>query len=182
MPEMITKAQECGFRAAFTVVPKKTTKATDSWRLPRFVIHGTDLKTFDRAIKFSPLNQPLLPSVSSAGDSAGPIAMLPPPQPVFPEANSSIKDLYPTISISFEKEPYIPQQMEMRVAGFGQVKPTYYEQDKSLKWIPSRPLRISPTLIQVRWKRPNSSSWEVATWQFNVELEKKDFIPTNIIK
>ncbi len=40
LPEMITKAEEAGFRAAFTVIPRKVTKDTDRWRIHRYMVFG----------------------------------------------------------------------------------------------------------------------------------------------
>lgn len=39
LPEMISKAEEAGFQAAFTVIPKKVTKDTDRWRIHLSLIH-----------------------------------------------------------------------------------------------------------------------------------------------
>lgn len=38
LPDMITKAEEAGFQAAFTVIPKKVTKDTDRWRVHRYMV------------------------------------------------------------------------------------------------------------------------------------------------
>ncbi len=52
LPEMISKAEEAGFQAAFTVIPKKVTKDTDRWRIHRYMVFGKDPKTFTRALNF----------------------------------------------------------------------------------------------------------------------------------
>ncbi len=72
LPDMITKAEEAGFQAAFTVIPKKVTKDTDRWRVHRYMVFGKDPKTFTRALNFNvptarKRRRPLPATIAAAG-------------------------------------------------------------------------------------------------------------------
>ena len=68
------------------------------------------------------------------------------------------------------------------VSGFGLVNAQYDPKEKILKWTPSRPLRLSPVTVQVRWKNPAVNMWQTATWQFGIEEQEMHFTPRNIVK
>ena len=68
------------------------------------------------------------------------------------------------------------------VSGFGLVNARYDAKEKILKWTPSRPLRLSPVTVQVRWKNPAVNMWQTATWQFGIEEQEMHFTPRNIVK
>ena len=70
LPEMISKAEEAGFQAAFTVIPKKVTKDTDRWRIHRYMVFGKDPKTFTRALNFNVPSTPETPA-TTPGNSSG---------------------------------------------------------------------------------------------------------------
>lgn len=185
LPDMITKAEEAGFQAAFTVIPKKVTKDTDRWRVHRYMVFGKDPKTFTRALNF---NLPAAPETPSAalrggnnkGDSLNSYPA--PAQPVHPAANTVVNKQTPDISISLAQESaFDPKQAEMRVSGFGLVQAQYDPREKILKWTPSRPLRLSPVTVQVRWKNA-SGIWQTATWQFGIAEEEMRFVPRNTVK
>lgn len=94
-----------------------------------------------------------------------------------------VKNQTPDISISLAGEPSLdPRQMEMRISGFGLVNARYDAKEKILKWTPSRPLRLSPVTVQVRWKNPAANMWQTATWQFGIEEQEMHFTPRNIVK
>lgn len=135
LPDMITKAEEAGFQAAFTVIPKKVTKDTDRWRVHRYMVFGKDPKTFTRALNFNVPTAPETPSAtpgnnSSSGNSLNSYPA--PAQPVYPAANTVVKNQNPDISISLAREPaFDPKQVEMRVSGFGLVNAQYDPKEKS---------------------------------------------------
>lgn len=94
-----------------------------------------------------------------------------------------VRNQNPDISISLAREPQLnPKDMEMRVSGFGLVNAKYDAREKVLKWAPSRPLRISPVTVQVRWKVPGGNIWQTATWQFGIAEQEMHFIPGNLVK
>lgn len=186
LPDMITRAEEAGFQAAFTVIPKKVTKDTDRWRVHRYMVFGKDPKTFTRALNF---NLPAAPETPSAAPGGGnnrgnSLNSYPAPaQPVHPAANTVVNNQSPDISISLAREPsFNPKQAEMRVSGFGLVQAQYDPKEKILKWTPSRPLRLSPVTVQIRWKNAAAGIWQTATWQFGIAEEEMRFIPRNIVK
>ena len=186
LPDMITKAEEAGFQAAFTVIPKKVTKDTDRWRVHRYMVFGKDPKTFTRALNFNVPTAPETPSAtpgnnSSSGNSLNSYPA--PAQPVYPAANTVVKNQNPDISISLAREPaFDPKQVEMRVSGFGLVNAQYDPKEKILKWTPSRPLRLSPVTVQVRWKNLAANLWQTATWQFGIAEQEMHCIPQNVVK
>ena len=184
LPEMISKAEEAGFQAAFTVIPKKVTKDTDRWRIHRYMVFGKDPKTFTRALNFNVPSTPETPAATPGNSSGKKLNSYPAPaQPVYPAANTVVKNQTPDISISLAGEPSLePKQMEMRVSGFGLVNARYDAKEKILKWTPSRPLRLSPVTVQVRWKNPAVNMWQTATWQFGIEEQEMHFTPRNIVK
>ena len=184
LPEMISKAEEAGFQAAFTVIPKKVTKDTDRWRIHRYMVFGKDPKTFTRALNFNVPSTPETPAAPPGNSSGKKLNSYPAPaQPVYPAANTVVKKQTPDISISLTGEPSLdPRQMEMRVSGFGLVNARYDAKGKILKWTPSRPLRLSPVTVQVRWKNPAVNMWQTATWQFGIEEQEMHFTPRNIVK
>lgn len=105
LPEMISKAEEAGFQAAFTVIPKKVTKDTDRWRIHRYMVFGKDPKTFTRALNFNVPSTPETPAATPA-TAAGKAEFLPGPRPaVYPAANTVVKNQTPDISISLTGEP-----------------------------------------------------------------------------
>lgn len=182
LPEMITKAEEGGFRAAFTVIPKKVTKDTDRWRIHRYMVFGKDPRTFTRAMNFSTPTAPETPAAPSG--APGVLGSYPAPaQPVHPAANTVVRSQNPDITISLAREEILdPSHVEMRVSGFGLVQAKYDAKEKTLKWIPSRPLRVSPVTVQVRWKKPSGNTWQTATWQFGIAEREMHFIPGNLVK
>lgn len=183
LPDMITKAEEAGFKAAFTVIPKKVTKDTDRWRIHRYIIFGKNPRTFASALDF---RAPVSPETPEAGAASGGAAMdsyPAPAQPVTPAANTIVHETAPDISISLAREAdFNPKTLEMRVSGFGQVNAGYDAQEKTLKWKPSRHLRLSPVTVQVRWRTASTNAWQTATWQFGVKEKETHFIPQNIVK
>lgn len=186
LPDMIAKAEEAGFLAAFTVIPKKVTKDTDRWRVHRYMVFGKDPKTFTRALNFNVPTAPETPSATpgSNGSRENSLNSYPAPaQPVYPAANTVVKNQTPDISISLAREPSLdPKQLEMRVSGFGLVNARYNSQEKILKWTPSRPLRLSPVTVQVRWKKPAANLWQTATWQFGIAEQEMHYVPRNVVK
>lgn len=183
LPEMIAKAQEAGFKAAFTVIPRKVTKETDPWRIHRYIIFGKDLKTFNRALNFNTPTAPETPAAAPDGQDKALNSYPAPAQPVYPAANTVVRGLNPEISISLARETsYDPKQMEMRVSGFGLVGARFDPREKVLKWTPSRPLRVSPVTVQVRWKNISTNTWQTASWQFGIAEEKSHFIPRGIVR
>ena len=136
---MISKAEEAGFQAAFTVIPKKVTKDTDRWRIHRYMVFGKDPKTFTRALNFNVPSTPETPAAPPGNSSGKKLNSYPAPaQPVYPAANTVVKNQTPDISISLTGEPSLdPRQMEMRVSGFGLVNARYDAKEKILKWTPS---------------------------------------------
>ena len=58
----------------------------------------------------------------------------------------------------------------------------YDPKEKILKWTPSRPLRLSPVTVQVRWKNLAANLWQTATWQFGIAEQEMHFIPQNVVK
>ena len=99
------------------------------------------------------------------------------------EAYTVVKNQNPDISISLAREPaFDPKQVEMRVSGFGLVNAQYDPKEKILKWTPSRPLRLSPVTVQVRWKNLAANLWQTATWQFGIAEQEMHFIPQNVVK
>lgn len=183
LPEMITKAEEAGFRAAFTVIPRKVTKDTDPWRIHRYIIFGKDLRTFTRALNFNAPSTPETPAAAPASQKKGLNSYPAPAQPVYPAANTVVRSQSPDISISLARETsYDPNQLEMRVSGFGLVAARFDPKEKVLKWTPSRPLRISPVTVQVRWKNISTNAWQTAAWQFGIAEEEMHFIPQNVVK
>lgn len=183
LPEMITKAEEAGFLAAFTVIPKKVTKDTDRWRIHRYIVFGTNPKTFTRALNFNtpppPENQPVSQNTSKTIQHSFPV----PNHPVSPAANTVITHQPSDISISLAGETgFSPKQAEMCVSGFGLVQTKYDDKEKILSWIPSRPLRVSPVTVQVRWKNHTDNTWKTVTWQFGITEQEMHFIPRNVVK
>ena len=119
---MITKAEEAGFRAAFTVIPRKVTKDTDRWRIHRYMVFGKDPKTFTRAVNSILPARRRRPPPAPAGREQGLGSYPAPAQPVFPAANTVVRNQNPDISISLAREPQLnPKDMGMRVSGFGLV-------------------------------------------------------------
>ena len=180
LPDMITKAEEAGFQAAFTVIPKKVTKDTDRWRVHRYMVFGKDPKTFTRALNFNVPTAPETPSATPGNNSSSGNSLNSYPAPA---ANTVVKNQNPDISISLAREPaFDPKQVEMRVSGFGLVNAQYDPKEKILKWTPSRPLRLSPVTVQVRWKNLAANLWQTATWQFGIAEQEMHFIPQNVVK
>ncbi len=181
MPEMVTKAEEAGYQAAFTVVPKKVTKDTDRWRIHRYVVHGKNPATFTNAITFRPRTQ-TAPTTAPGNGTLSDI-MPPPAQPVSPAANTVVDNNAPDIAISMANEQdALVNSLEMRVSGFGVVDAKFNKQDLTYRWTPSRHLRTSPVTVHVRWKNKGSSKWQQATWQFGVKEPESRFVPKNIVK
>lgn len=182
LPEMITKAEEAGFRAAFTVIPRKVTKDTDRWRIHRYMVFGKDPKTFTRAVNsILPARRrrppPLPQAMNRAGVLSGsPPSRLPGSQHRGPQPESGHFH-FPCTGTAAQSQGH-----EMRVSGFGLVNAKYDAREKVLKWAPSRPLRISPVTVQVRWKVPGGNIWQTATWQFGIAEQEMHFIPGNLVK
>ncbi len=96
LPEMIPKAEEAGFQAAFTVIPKKVTKDTDRWRIHRYMVFGKDPKTFTRALNFNVPSTPETPAATPGNSSGKKLNSYPAPaQPVYPAANTVVKTRLP---------------------------------------------------------------------------------------
>ena len=150
----------------------------------RYMVFGKDPKTFTRALNFNVPSTPETPATTPGNSSGKKLNSYPAPaQPVYPAANTVVKNQTPDISISLAGEPSLePKQMEMRVSGFGLVNARYDAKEKILKWTPSRPLRLSPVTVQVRWKNPAVNMWQTATWQFGIEEQEMHFTPRNIVK
>ena len=150
----------------------------------RYMVFGKDPKTFTRALNFNVPSTPETPAATPGNSSGKKLNSYPAPaQPVYPAANTVVKNQTPDISISLTGEPSLdPRQMEMRVSGFGLVNARYDAKEKILKWTPSRPLRLSPVTVQVRWKNPAVNMWQTATWQFGIEEQEMHFTPRNIVK
>lgn len=184
LPDMIAKAEEAGFQAAFTVIPKKVTKDTDRWRVHRYMVFGKDPGTFARAVNFNAPTSPETPAAASGSNHGNTLDSYPAPaQPVYPAANAVVKSQSPDISISLARETaFDPKQVEMRVSGFGLVNAQFDPKEKILKWTPSRPLRLSPVTVQVRWKSLAADLWQTATWQFGIAEKEMHFIPRNAVK
>ena len=149
----------------------------------RYMVFGKDPKTFTRALNFNVPSTPETPAATPGNSSGKKLNSYPAPaQPVYPAANTVVKNQTPDISISLTGEPSLdPRQMEMRVSGFGLVNARYDAKEKILKWTPSRPLRLSPVTVQVRWKNPAVNMWQTATWQFGIEEQEMHFTPRNIV-
>lgn len=104
------------------------------------MVFGKDPKTFTRAVNFNTPSAPETPSPAPAGHEQGLGSYPAPAQPVFPAANTVVRNQNPDISISLAREPQLnPKDMEMRVSGFGLVNAKYDAREKVLKWAPPVP-------------------------------------------
>lgn len=108
------------------------TKDTDRWRIHRYMVFGKDPKTFTRALNFNVPSTPETPAATPGNSSGKKLNSYPAPaQPVYPAANTVVKNQTPDISISLAGEPSLePKQMEMRVSGFGLVNARYDAKEK----------------------------------------------------
>ena len=190
-PEMVAKLAEYGYTAGFTVIGQKVQHHLDNMTLPRYMVYGRYPNTFIKAVTFSPSVDAgtQLPSSHSQGTSSTSAEELrttlpPPAQTVFPLANSIIPRSTPTISITLPKEQGLyPNDMEMRVAGFGRVPAQYKPEASILAWTPNRALRTNPITVYVTWKTGEGKGvLHSATWQFIVREPDENVIPLGVVK
>ena len=148
------------------------------------MVFGKDPKTFTKALNFNVPTAPETPAATPGNNRGNTLDSYPAPaQPVYPAANTVVKSQSPDISISLAREPaFDPKPVEMRVSGFGLVNAQFDPKEKILKWSPSRPLRLSPVTVQVRWKNLSANLWQTATWQFGIAEQEMHFIPQNVVK
>lgn len=161
-----------GYALAFDVIAGKTTVQTHDHIIPRYMVIGTELHTFDGAVKFGiPGGKSSLATVSSASPAssaqvqAGPV----PSQVVTPAANSQQTAQCQPVSINMATAGnFDPNNIVMRVSGFGRVPGLYEAETKTYKWTPNRPLR-GRINVSVTWAAMGSKEYcAPVEWGFEV--------------
>ncbi len=171
-PEMYAVLRELGYKAGFDVIAGKVTTATDDLILPRYMVLGTDLRTFNGSLQYGAAHgvpvRGLPSSAAGAGaavSSGGPV----PHQVVTPRANSLQPLGIQPISINLAADGDIqPDSLVMRVSGLGKVPAVYDNVSKTLTWTPHRPLRGDVSVV-VSWSRPGvKTAVPPVEWRFSV--------------
>lgn len=162
--EMLPIASKHGYECLFTVLPGKTTRATSSFTIPRYIILGTHDYIFRNATSFK--------ATKTKAAFEGAIVQST-KHPVIPEPGSIISTRLPTIMADLSEVNDIdPDSIVMRVAGFGKVPVQYDAETKSAKWTVSRRLRSRTCEVSLQWRSTNSKDYEKPmTWIFLVNRE-----------
>lgn len=176
--EMFDVLAEEGYKAAFDVLPGKVVANTKDLDLPRYMVLGDKLGTFEGSLAFETSR----PGSAVAPQSGRPTGSVP-SQVVAPRANSLLTmDLHP-IAIDLSNEGNIdPSSINMRVSGVGRVMGKYDPASKTYSWKPNRLLRGTVT-VQVSWHRIGSRSnvapvvWQFKTTEFAEEPPPAGWIP-----
>lgn len=181
--EMYDVLAKSGYLFGFDVIPGKVTVATNDMIIPRYMVIGTELFTFDGALRYGsavkgadPLTESPAGTVSSA---AGPV----PRQVVTPQANSLQPLNCGQVSINMATVgDFDPNSITMRVSGMGKVPGFYESQTKTYVWKPNRPLR-GRVHVSVTWTLPQSKAfvppveWIFDVTEFSVEPPPMGWIP-----
>lgn len=172
-PEMVEKAPSFNYKAAFTVVGKKTTHDSENYLIPRYVIEGGKPYTFQRALNFKQAG-----GNDAPGSATGSANLPPPPFPVVPAANQVSTVNIPIISADLSSIPGLLPQLsnfDMKVSGFGRVPFEFDAQKKLLFWKPDRRIYNSDITVQIQWKTAGGTMPHTARWSFKISPE----IPLN---
>lgn len=162
--EMIPIATEKGYQCLFTVLPGKTTIATSSFTIPRYVILGNHDYIFRNATSFK----------ATGKSAATPGAIIQStPHPVQPMPGSLITTRLPTISADLSNvEGLDPESIVMRVAGFGKVPAHYDASSKTVSWKLNRRLRSRTCEVSLQWSTISATDYQrPMTWIFRINRE-----------
>lgn len=181
--EMYDVLAKAGYLFGFDVISGKVTVATNDMIIPRYMVIGTELFTFDGALRYGSAvkgSDPLAESSAGTGTSAaGPV----PRQVVTPRANSLQPLNGGQISINMATVgDFDPNSITMRVSGMGKVPGFYESQTKTYVWKPNRPLR-GRVHVSVSWTLPQSKAfvppveWVFDVTEFSVEPPPMGWIP-----
>lgn len=161
-PAMHQVGHEHGYKYFFTVLPAKVSKDTPNDKLPRYIILGTHLVSFDQATSF--------PATSNASALLSAIPKTT-PHPVSPQAAAIISERLPLINADLSGISDLdPASLTMRVSSFGQVPAKFDADSKQFAWKVNRPLRTPLCDVIVTWNSTTPGSKPVSMpWTFIID-------------
>jgi peptidoglycan/xylan/chitin deacetylase (PgdA/CDA1 family) len=166
--EMKKLGDELGYDFMFTVISGKVRKSLPNENLPRYIVIGTDDRTFEMATSFR--NSQSIPGAAGGAASAAPQTT---PFPVSPEPGVIINSRLPVISADLSKVPNLdPKSLVMKVAGFGEVPANYTAETGKFSWQVNRRLRLPACQVSISWKDTAGKTPEAPLrWSFQIDLD-----------
>lgn len=160
-PEMIERARQYGYVAAFTVIPRKVRYDENPFLIHRYMIFGNNHRIFHMAMNFSD------ESTSSAASATGArISAPPPPFEVVPAAHATVSCDVPVVTADLSAvQGLLPRSVMMKVSGFGHV-PCRVDANKIVSWSPPTRLYMPDVTILLSWKTVDSPARHSAVWSF----------------
>jgi len=170
--EVVEKAVDFGYEAAFTVNGKKTHWDTEPLEVGRYIVYGKGDQNFAAAMAFRggemlTAGKKLMEASEGDGDEEGPRGPLVIP---FPKDGDEITERRPVISLDVSKlEGVDPSSIRMRVAGFGEVQHYYDEGTGIIRYQVPMSLRSTQCGVSVRLRHSGNENVEEIAWNFSLD-------------
>lgn len=169
--QVVEKAIEYGYEAAFTVNGKKTHWDTEPLEAGRYIVYGKGDQNFAAAMAFRggellTAGKKLMEASDGDGDSEGPRGPLVVP---YPKDGDEITERRPVISLDVSKlEGVDPSSIRMRVAGFGEVQHYYDDGTGIIRYQVPMSLRSTQCGVSVRLRHAGNENIEEIAWNFSL--------------
>lgn len=165
---MVSRMSGYGYRAAFTVIPRKVGCNVDPMRIDRYMVFGTDHSIFRNAMDFS---SPVTTGGTSLSQRPGTVTGNSPipPFPVTPQPNAVVPCELPVITAQLGGVSSIDlSTVRMHVSGFGRVNAKVDTASRCIRW--TAPCRIyMPNIsVHISWKSTDGTSHS-AEWSFSTD-------------
>ncbi|MGC6427392.1 MAG: polysaccharide deacetylase family protein [Akkermansiaceae bacterium] len=160
-PEMFPVADEVGYDHLFTVKPGKISLKSNKYTLPRYIVLGNHDGAFNAAMIFR----------SGARLTGDELVHLELPHPTRPGPGHIVSSRLPRISADLSAVKNLdPENIVMRVGGFGKVPAVWNPETKEVAWTVSRPLRQISCEVSVQWRLKGKTKYEpVMKWSFAID-------------
>lgn len=165
---MVSRMSGYGYRAAFTVIPRKVTCNVDPMRIDRYMVFGTDHSIFRNAMDFSTTTT--ASGVTIAGKPGTLSGNSPvPPFPVTPQPNAVVPCELPAITAQLSGVPDIDlSTVRMQVSGFGRVNAQVDAASRSIQWVSPCRIYMPNISVHISWKNTDGSRHR-AEWFFSID-------------
>ncbi len=163
----IEAAKAAGYQACFTVNAEKVSWSSDSQRLGRYIIQGTNGANFDDALAFGQT----LPSQLPAPVETKPVSNNKLGSSVLsPSPHSKIVDRLPLISADLSSyENIVPDSIKMQVSGVGEVGCSFAPNTSLVTYQVLQPLRREHTQVRLQFQQGASAKKEALLWTFSLD-------------